>query len=212
VIHPHTELRYINEAIGFGVFATRPIPSGTIVWARDPLDREIMTQEVEQLPAELREHSDKYCYRNRDGHFLLCWDHTRYVNHSFTPNCITTPYHLELAVRDIAENEQLTNDYGTLNITEPFEAFDEGHHRIVVYPDDLEKFHAEWDAQLADAYPAVACVEQPLRFLIPAETWRTLVRIAEGTESMRSIFDCYHIPKRRRSRIPAAENQQKSRP
>ena len=195
MIHPHTELRYIDNTIGFGVFANRPIPRGTIIWVRDPLDRELTPQELGILHPELLERASKYCYRNHRGHYILCWDHTRYVNHSFTPNCITTPYHLELAVRDIAEGEQLTNDYGTLNIVEPFEAFDEGHHRIVVYPDDLEKYHAEWDARLADAFPFLKNVEQPLCFLIPDGTWQACLRIADGTEPMRSIFDCYHAPR-----------------
>jgi len=196
VIHPHTELRYINDTIGFGVFATRPIRRGTVVWVRDPLDRELRPHELDRLPPELLERASKYCYRNSRGHHILCWDHTRYVNHSFDPNCITTPYQLEVAVRDIAESEQLTNDYGTLNITEPFEAFDEGHHRITVYPDDLEKYHAEWDAHLATAYPDLGSVDQPLRFLIPDDTWLTLLRIGQGAEAMRSIFDCYHSPSR----------------
>ena len=194
MIHPHTELRYIDDAIGFGVFATQPIPRGTVVWAKDPLDREITTKEVEQLPPELRERSDKYCYRNADGHFVLCWDHTRYVNHSFNPNCITTPYHLELAVRDIAAGEQLTNDYGTLNVIEPFEAFDEGHPRIVVYPDDLEFHHAEWNDRLAESIRAIGQVDQPLRFLVPDDIWKTCLRVADGVEPMRSILDCYHTP------------------
>lgn len=195
MIHPDTQLRYIDDAIGFGVFATHPIPCGTVVWVQDPLDRVLAVRDVERLHPELRERSSKYCYRDEQGQYILCWDHSRYMNHSFTPNCMTTPYQLELAVRDIAAGEELTNDYGTLNIIEPFEAFDEGHHRIVVYPDDLEKYHAEWDAQLAVAFPFIHCVEQPLRFLIPDDIWQTCLHIANGTEPMRSILDCHHTPK-----------------
>jgi len=194
MIHPHTELRYIDEAIGFGVFATHPIPCGTILWAKDPLDHESPLREIEKLPPELRERSDKYCYRNRDGNFVLCWDHSRYVNHSFTPNGVTTPYRFEIAIRDIAAGEELTNDYGTLNIIEPFEAFDEGHHRIVVYPDDLEKYHAEWDDLLAAAFPLIDKVEQPLRFLIPEDAWQTCLEVADGKQSAHSILECYHAP------------------
>ncbi len=194
MIHPHTELRFIDDAIGFGVFATAPIPRGTVVWVRDPLDRELPPDEVARLPRPVLERAEKYCYRNRLGHYILCWDHTRFVNHSFTANCVTTPYHLEIAVRDIAAGEQITNDYGTLNIVEPFEAFDEGHHRTVIYPDDLAKYHAEWDAALANAFPALAEVEQPLRNLIDDSTWQTCLRVAQGIEPMRSILDCYHAP------------------
>ena len=39
MIHPDTELRYVNDAIGYGVFATRHIPCGTITWVRDHLDQ-----------------------------------------------------------------------------------------------------------------------------------------------------------------------------
>ena len=39
MIHPHTELRFINEQMGFGVFATQFIPKGTIIWALDELDQ-----------------------------------------------------------------------------------------------------------------------------------------------------------------------------
>ena len=32
MIHPDTELRFISPEIGFGVFATKLIPQGTITW------------------------------------------------------------------------------------------------------------------------------------------------------------------------------------
>jgi hypothetical protein len=32
VIHPATERRFLDSEPGYGVFATRPIPRGTIVW------------------------------------------------------------------------------------------------------------------------------------------------------------------------------------
>ena len=39
MIHPDTELRFINREIGFGVVATRLIRRGTIIWVRDELDQ-----------------------------------------------------------------------------------------------------------------------------------------------------------------------------
>lgn len=38
MIHPHTVLKFVNETIGNGVFATAPIPMGTITYALDALD------------------------------------------------------------------------------------------------------------------------------------------------------------------------------
>ncbi|MHC5084588.1 MAG: SET domain-containing protein, partial [Planctomycetota bacterium] len=34
MIHPDTELRKVNETIGYGVFATRHIPKGTILYVK----------------------------------------------------------------------------------------------------------------------------------------------------------------------------------
>lgn len=38
MIHPKTELRYINDTVGYGVFATDRIPKGTIVYVKDSLE------------------------------------------------------------------------------------------------------------------------------------------------------------------------------
>jgi hypothetical protein len=54
MIHPHTELRFISEAMGYGVFATRSIPKGTITWARDDFDQTFTAADVEQLRPEYR--------------------------------------------------------------------------------------------------------------------------------------------------------------
>ena len=40
MIHPDTELQFINDEIGHGVVATKLIPAGTITWVLDKLDRE----------------------------------------------------------------------------------------------------------------------------------------------------------------------------
>ena len=39
------------------------------------------------------------------------WDHARYVNHSCDPNCGGTDHCFEVALRDIAPGEQITEDY-----------------------------------------------------------------------------------------------------
>lgn len=192
MIHPHTRLRFVSDEIGHGVFATEFIPKGTIVWARDPLDREISPVEMEQLGPALRDRVLTYCYRNRAGYFVLSWDHNRFINHSFNPNCMVTAYHIELAVRDIQPCEELTNDYGTLNIVEPFEPVDEGHARKTVQPDDLVRHYSDWDKKLTAAFGCLRHVDQPLRDFISEEKWHTCLRISEGKESMASILDCYH--------------------
>ena len=167
MIHPHTELRYINEQIGFGVFATQFIPKGTITWALDELDQILEVDYLDTVDKYKGEVIKKYAYRNQDGKFVLCWDLGKYVNHSFHANCMGTAYEFEIAIRDIYPGEQLTDDYGTLNIDEPFECIsEEGTERRIVYPDDLLTYYEEWDQQVLSALKHFFEVEQQLFHLL----------------------------------------------
>ncbi|WP_108670939.1 SET domain-containing protein [Peribacillus acanthi] len=167
MIHPHTELRYINDKIGFGVFATEFIPKGTIVWALDELDQILEPEYIEGLNHYNRDVLKKYSYRNQEGKYILCWDLGRFVNHSFHANCLGTAYEFEVAIRDIFPGEQLTDDYGSLNIDYPFEAMpEEGTERRIVYPDDLLYYSEEWDRKVISALKHFNEVEQPLLHLI----------------------------------------------
>lgn len=74
MIHPHTELRFINKEIGFGVFATKLIPKGTITWALDELDQILEPEFVNSTSSFCQEVIKKYAYRNQDGLYILCWD------------------------------------------------------------------------------------------------------------------------------------------
>lgn len=107
---------------------------------------------------------------------------------------MTTPYGFEIAVRHIAAGEQLTNDYGTLNIIEPFEPFDEGHLRKVVCPDDLATYFPLWDVQVKDAIALVNDVEQPLQPVFADDKWLQVQRLCMGEESVESLKNCLLLP------------------
>src|SRR5690242_15577324 len=109
MVHPDTELRFVNPAIGWGVFATRPIPRGTLTWVLDKLDHCFTPAEFAQLPEYARLQLHKYSYMDRRGDHVLCWDHARFINHSCAANCLSVGYDFELAVRDIAAGEELTD-------------------------------------------------------------------------------------------------------
>ncbi|MDX1753738.1 MAG: SET domain-containing protein-lysine N-methyltransferase, partial [Salinimicrobium sediminis] len=83
MMHPDTEVQFINEVVGYGVVAKKFIPKGTITWVQDALDRVILAEEVENMHPKVQEQVDKYCFRNNKGHLVLCWDQAKYVNHSF---------------------------------------------------------------------------------------------------------------------------------
>lgn len=136
MIHPHTELRFISPEIGHGVVATQFIPAGTITWVLDKLDQRFSPKQFENFEPIYQNILEYYTFRNGDGKLILCWDNGRFVNHSFNSNCLSTAYDFEIAIRDIQPGEQLTDDYGYLNISTPFRGIDEGTKRKVVYPDD----------------------------------------------------------------------------
>lgn len=187
MIHPKTELKFISNEIGYGVVATEFIPAGTITWALDDLDREFTPAKLKKMNPLYQNILETYCYRNNKGNFVLCWDYGRYVNHSFKSNCLSTAYDFEIAIRDIQPGEELTDDYGYLNVTEPFTGIDEGTRRKTVYPDDLLNHHQAWDKVLIKNFPKILKVEQPLKSLITPKLWNDINAIVEGKTEMKSI-------------------------
>ncbi len=195
MIFPKTELQFISPEMGYGVVATEFIPKGTITWVLDRLDREFTPRQIQQLPPTYQGIIDTYSYRNNRGNYVLCWDFGRYVNHSFKSNCLTTAYNFEIAIRDIYPGEQLTDDYGYLNVNTPFEPIDEGTERKVVYPDDLPNYYSQWDAQLKEVFPLIVRVPQPLKSLLSQQQWKTVEKVANQQQEMRSILTCYFYNK-----------------
>jgi hypothetical protein len=191
MIHPETEIRYIDDVVGYGVVAKQFIPKGTITWVLDEFDRKFTQREFESFGVTYQEILKTYSYRDNNGNFILCWDNARFVNHSFNANCLSTAYDFELAIRDIFPGEQLTDDYGYLNIDEPFRGIEEGTKRKTVYPDDLIKYHKPWDNKLRNAFKYLNKVDQPLKPLFTRLKWNELMEIAGGKREMDSILNCY---------------------
>lgn len=163
VIHPATELRFIDPAIGYGVFATRFIPRGTIVWTLDEFDRILSRDQVRDLPGLLRAQVETYAYVDSNGQFILCWDFGRYMNHSCEPTSRSVGEAFEIAVRDIQPGEQLTCEYGVLNMSGTFAcACGTPSCRGIIGAEDLASHWPRWDQEAAEAFRASFDVEQPL--------------------------------------------------
>ncbi len=191
MIHPKTELKFISSEVGYGVVALEFIPAGTITWALDNLDREFTPSKMKKMNPLYQNILETYCYRNKKGNYVLCWDNGRFVNHSFKSNCLSTAYDFEIAIRDIHPGEELTDDYGYLNVSEPFRGIDEGTRRKTVYPDNLLNFHETWDKQLLKNFPKIIEVDQPLNTLISSKLWKEINAIVEGKKTMKSIKENY---------------------
>jgi hypothetical protein len=192
MIHPDTALRFIDQEIGYGVVATRKIPRGTITWALDKFDLLLPPNQVEASEPIYTDIIDKFCFRNKHGDYVLCWDLGKYVNHSFNSNCLSTGYDFEIAIRDIEAGEELTNDYGYLNLSEPFEPRKEDTARTMVYPDDLPKYFEVWDGIVRQSFPFILDVEQPLADLIPAAVIHEVRETVAGRQLMKSILSHYY--------------------
>jgi uncharacterized protein len=163
MVHPHTELRFVNDNIGWGVFATQAIPKGTITWALDILDQKFNPEQVAGLPPHAQASLDKYSYIDARGRHILCWDHGRFFNHSCSANCLSLGYDFEIAIRDIAAGEELTDDYGTLNPLVPFPCLCAAADcRQAVQPDDFARHGDRWNSRAREAFFLIPTVPQPL--------------------------------------------------
>ncbi|WP_282159974.1 SET domain-containing protein [Ulvibacterium marinum] len=191
MIHPDTEVKFISNDVGYGLVARKFIPMGTITWVMDKFDQVITQKIFHSLEVKYKEILDTYAFRDYKGNHILCWDNARYVNHSFKANCLSTAYDFELAIRDIYPGEELTDDYGYLNINEPFRGRDEGTKRKIVYPDDVVKYYKIWDKKLAKAFIKISKVNQPLRYMISPGKWSEINQIEKGQKEMDSILRCY---------------------
>ena len=194
MIHPDTELRFINDVVGYGVVAKKFIPKGTITWVQDDLDQIYTPERVSKVNPMMQDYLETYCFTNNKGEKVLCWDNAKFVNHSFNSSCMSTAYDFEIAIRDIHPGEQLTDDYGYLNISEPFEAEDEGTARKIVYPNDILNYHEVWDKSVLDNLDNISAVAQPLIKFIPESTWDEFSKVLAGKAKLRSIRTCYYEP------------------
>lgn len=165
VIHPHTELRPADARVGYGVFATRFIPRGTITWVHDVLDQTFSPEAVARLAPLHRQALERFAYLEPTGAYVLCWDHARYNNHACRPTCRTVG-DFDIVVRDIGPGEELTIEYAVVNVWAPFAcACGDSTCRGTVRRSDVDAFGDAWDAEARDAARLVARVEQPLESL-----------------------------------------------
>ena len=186
MLHPHTELRHISPALGYGVVATRLIPRGTIVWVLDKLDQTFTGYQIAHLVEPYPELLESWAYQLPCGVSILNWDLARYFNHSCDPSCMNAGMTFEIAVRDIPPGAELTDDYRMLNKSLPYECAcgsPQCHSRISA--DDFLLHAPRWDDIVRAAFPAIADVEQPLWSMVKEKH-----EIAQALAEPRRIPSC----------------------
>ena len=143
------------------------------------------------MPALLKANTLRYSYLTGTGDRVLCWDHGRFVNHSCAAVCLSPGFDFEIAVRDIAAGEELTDDYGTLNPEEPFDCLcGTPQCRGKVLPDDPIRLAEGWDALIGAAFPAIGRVDQPLWELVRESD--EVLRVLRGELELPSVLTHYY--------------------
>lgn len=189
MIHPCTELRLIDETIGYGVFATADIAEGTIVYVKDSLEIVISHTDYLGHDEAMREVIEKYSYIDEQGNRIISWDFAKYVNHCCNCNTISTGYGFEMAIRDIKKGEQITDEYGIFNLEKEMTLYcGQSGCRKVIRPDDPEVYYQEWDAKIKRAIPRLFAVEQPLMSFVDEQTQAALAELARQPSSYRSVY------------------------
>lgn len=163
MLHPQTEIGAVSPDIGVGVFARAFIPKGTIVYIKDPLEISVADGDPRLVHPATRGIIDRYSYTEPTGARIISWDLAKYVNHSCNPNTISTGYGFEIAIRDILEGDEITDDYGLLNIEKAMPCFcGSANCRQHIHPDDLQRYYQAWDTRVRESLALFSEVEQPL--------------------------------------------------
>lgn len=114
-----------SQIHGFGLFAAEPIARGTPIWRFTPgFDLDLDPAALSSQPAAFREMLLHYGYiDSRINRYILCCDDARFINHSDTPNIRSDlsldHYGVDVATRDIANGDELTIDYESIEGSRP---------------------------------------------------------------------------------------------
>lgn len=173
MFHPDSEMRTVSSDVGVGVFATSFIPAGTIMYFEDKLDIKISPDDPLYHDARYRVLIHKYAYTDANGIWTLSWDNAKYVNHCCYSNTISTGFGFDIALRDIAAGEEITDQYGLYCFLEEEEMDLSCHYsndcRKRLRVDDIERYCEQWDAQIERALQQLPLVNQPLMQYLDAE-------------------------------------------
>ena len=102
---------------GMGLFAAQDIKKGNLVWKWDEiLSKKFSDREVKALPKVAKDFMEKYAIVEKEGHWLIDIDNSRFFNHSSTPNIVWENGSVDgYAAYDIKAGDEITIDYTKLD-------------------------------------------------------------------------------------------------
>ena len=189
MIHPDTELRKVDETIGYGVFATRPIPKGTILYVKDSLEIEVAPEQFEGMDSQYQMIVNWFSYIDEHGYRVISWDIAKYVNHHCESNSISTGYGFEIATRDIDAGEEITDEYGIFNIPEPLRCHcGSPNCRGLISKQDWDVCGHLWDNCAKNALKYFGKVDQALLKFVNSEVYHDLIHYLNTRRNYRSVL------------------------
>ena len=189
MIHPGTILKFIDDSIGYGVFATEFIHEGTITYVKDSLEISITPEEYQSHSEELKQIIEKYSYIDEYNNRIISWDHAKYVNHCCNCNTMSTGYGFEIAIRSILPGEQITDEYGIFNLEYEMPIHC-GHSacRKILHPNDFDSFYHLWDTQVKKSLEKFFEVDQPLINFVEQTTRNELNSFFVNHKNYKSVY------------------------
>lgn len=190
MIHPNTDLRFINKNKGRGVFATQPISKGTLTYVKDDLEIVIQPDDERLSDPRYKKLIDTYSYIDRDGKRIISWDHAKYMNHCCQCNTMSTGYGFEIAIRDIAKDEEITDEYSMFNFPSNMKLeCEKTPCREVISANDLVTYHKEWDELVKSAISEYKMVDQPLEPFLCKDSYNQLHEYIRTRKNYISVIE-----------------------
>lgn len=102
-----------SDIHNLGLFSASPVKKGTVIWSFDKdYDRRFSAADLAKMQKKDPAFIDTYLYQSvLDGYYYCSIDNDRFTNHSDDPNVGFGDDGNFYALRDIAKNEEITNNY-----------------------------------------------------------------------------------------------------
>jgi len=104
---------YVKEtpSNGTGLFASQFIPKGKIIARVSNDERFCKKKDINNFSVDLQKDLMVYAYSDKDGYIYYPKDNNKYMNHSCNPNVLDFGDGVEVAIKNIEINEEITCDY-----------------------------------------------------------------------------------------------------
>lgn len=116
MLHPDIIIKR-GTISGKGLFAKKMIPKGTVVYVVRNDIRVYSKKQFNKFSDRYKRILEKFANEDTDGRIIHHIDGAKYGNHSCHPNCnalSTWEAGVDIALRNIEKDEELTWDYGTI--------------------------------------------------------------------------------------------------